>query len=178
MNLNEPSAALRTLRVAMVDAITGLPPAAPVTLSVGDAKIQKFGGSLANSVNLPVQLSGAQNGAMLWLIDTTEVDTLGPFYYQVTHAGLRVFYDFDLVQPPSFGQVFQVVSDVGNTALTFKTNLALTDHADSWVSFISGTLVEQAHRILSFDPVLGFVTMVKPFTGIPAALDRFVLVNK
>jgi hypothetical protein len=73
-----------------------------------------------------------------------------------------------------------VVADVGNTAITFKTDLS--EGANDWWSktfllFIdNATLSGQIKKISSYDAVTKFVTC-DTFTGIPVAGDRFQIIN-
>lgn len=74
-----------------------------------------------------------------------------------------------------------VVVDGGNTALTFKTNLASADnnsYRDTWCNFLSGALAGQAHKVVSYDGTTKFLTFTSAFTGAPADTDRFLIVNK
>lgn len=86
----------------------------------------------------------------------------------------------------SFGELVAnptgaVVTDAGNTASTFKTNLASTDNdafKDAWCCFLSGALVGQVHKVTGYNGTTKFLTFNTAFTGAPANTDRFVLINK
>lgn len=74
----------------------------------------------------------------------------------------------------------QVVANVGNTALTFKTNRTEAGD-DFWKNllclFTTGALAGQEQKITGYDGTTKFLEFVTPFTGTPADTDRFVLVN-
>ncbi len=78
-----------------------------------------------------------------------------------------------------------VVSDAGNTATTFKTDLAETVN-DYWraptlLRFNTGSLSGQTRRLAasgSYDGTTKFITMEAAFTAAPAATDAFELLNR
>lgn len=73
-----------------------------------------------------------------------------------------------------------VQADVGNTAATFKTDLAEgTDDywKDGFLLFITGTMQGQVKKISAFDEGTDFIT-TDAFTGAPTAGDIFVVVNR
>lgn len=68
-----------------------------------------------------------------------------------------------------------------NTATTFVTNLSYTGTdavKDLFLRFTSGALVDQAHRVASYNGSTKAVTMATPFTATPANADTFELVNR
>lgn len=74
-----------------------------------------------------------------------------------------------------------VVSDAGNTALTFKTNLAETTNnywRDAWVKITSGALINQVKRCTGYDGTSKFITVDGGYTGTPAASVTFEIVNQ
>lgn len=82
-----------------------------------------------------------------------------------------------VVQPPV--TLGAVVSDAGNTATTFKTDLAGGDDfwSDCFLTFITGSLAGQTKRIDSFTTSTDFITAASAYTAAPSAGDRFVIVN-
>lgn len=74
-----------------------------------------------------------------------------------------------------------VQADVGNTASTFKTDLA--EGTDDWwkdtflVFAKSSSLAGQVKKVTAFDEGTDFIT-TDAFTGAPTAGDIFVLVNR
>lgn len=197
---DQPVAALRLLPFVIVDAVTFDPYVGAI--AAADMRIRKVGGSWTQPTNEPVQID-SQDGAWELQLEAAEVDTVGPLSYRVIKAGVKTLIDFEPIENKiatdvwdalvashqvagSFGEqcgrpIAQVEADVGNTASTFKTNLtqvAPNYWKDAWVCFLSGALVNQVHKVLSYDEVTKFLTVVNPFTAAPTAADRFVLVNK
>lgn len=73
-----------------------------------------------------------------------------------------------------------VVSDAGNTAQKFKTNLVagVDDYyKESILLFTSGPLIEQQRKVLIYTQSTAFITVLSPFTGAPSAGDTFSIVN-
>lgn len=82
-----------------------------------------------------------------------------------------------VLQPPVYYGT--VVADGGNTATTFKTDLAesTTDHwKDALLTFVTGSLAGQVKKVSAFAPGTDFVTVSAAFTGAPSNGDRFVVV--
>lgn len=74
-----------------------------------------------------------------------------------------------------------VVSDAGNTAVTFKTNLTQTadNHwKNPYLTFTTGGLSGQTQRVVGFNGTTKFITAASAYTGAPAATDTFILVNR
>ena len=74
-----------------------------------------------------------------------------------------------------------VVSDGGNTALTFKTDLSetATDHwKDAFLLITSGALLGQVHRVTAYNGSTKFVTVTTAFSAAPSAAVTFLLVNR
>lgn len=74
-----------------------------------------------------------------------------------------------------------VVTDSGNTTTTFKTNLTNTNDnfcLDSFALFRTGNLVDQGRRITAYNGTTKFITVSKPYTGIPLNNEGFTLVNR
>lgn len=74
----------------------------------------------------------------------------------------------------------QVVTDAGNNALTFKTNLASTTtdaFKDCLIRFETGALAGQVKKISAYNGTTKFVTVLTAFTAAPANTDQFSLEN-
>jgi hypothetical protein len=73
-----------------------------------------------------------------------------------------------------------VQTDAGNSATSFKTDLASTTN-DQWkdalIVFTSGSLAGQVKKITAYNGTTKVVT-TGAFTGTPSASDAFVLINK
>jgi hypothetical protein len=72
-----------------------------------------------------------------------------------------------------------VVSDAGNSAASFKTDLAetATDYwNDALVVFVSGNLAGQVKKVTAYNGSSKVLTVSGGFTGTPSAGDAFVLV--
>ena len=75
----------------------------------------------------------------------------------------------------------KVVADGGNTASTFKTNLAFvgTDaHKNALLVWRTGALVDQVQKISAANPTTDFITVAVAFTAAPATDDEFVIINR
>lgn len=73
-----------------------------------------------------------------------------------------------------------VISDGGNSATAFKTDLAetTTDHyKDALIKITSGTLAEQVKKITAYNGTTKFVTVQGGFTAAPAAAVTFEILN-
>jgi hypothetical protein len=73
-----------------------------------------------------------------------------------------------------------VLTDAGNTALTFKTNLtAVTTGAliNCLVRFETGALAGQVQKCSAFNGTTDFITVAAAFTAAPANTDQFSIQN-
>lgn len=74
-----------------------------------------------------------------------------------------------------------VIADAGNTATTFKTNLAsaVNDfYKGQLVRFTTGTLAGQIGEIASYSgATTKFVTLTSALTSVPADADKFILIE-
>jgi hypothetical protein len=73
-----------------------------------------------------------------------------------------------------------VVSDAGNSATSFKTDLseATNDYwKDTLLLFTSGALAGQVKKVSSYNGTTKVITVASAFTGTPAAGDTFLLIN-
>lgn len=73
-----------------------------------------------------------------------------------------------------------VVSDSGNSASSFKTNLTETTNdywKDCYLKFTSGSLINQVKKITGYNGTTKFVTC-DAFTGTPSAGATFEIINQ
>ena len=73
-----------------------------------------------------------------------------------------------------------VVTDAGNSATAFKTNLTegATDYwKDALLLFTTGNLKHQTRKVSAFNFTTDIITVSSAYTGTPAAGDKFVLIN-
>ena len=89
-------------------------------------------------------------------------------------SGDRICVDFPFEQGV-------VATDASNAANAFKTDLLSTTNdycKDSFLKFVSGALVNQTRRILSYNGTSKVLTVTSAFTGIPADGVEFFIVNQ
>jgi len=75
----------------------------------------------------------------------------------------------------------QVVSDAGNTATSFKTNLTQTADnywKDAYLKFKTGNLANQVKKITGYNGTTKFITVASAFTETPASGDTFDIINR
>lgn len=73
-----------------------------------------------------------------------------------------------------------VVTDGGNTALTFETDLTSSTndtYKDCLMCFVDGALAGQVKKITAYNGTTKFVTFTSGFTGTPTGGDRFIVIN-
>jgi hypothetical protein len=73
-----------------------------------------------------------------------------------------------------------VVSDAGNSATSFKTNLTETTDdywKDTLLLFTSGNLAGQIKKVSAYNGTTKVITVSSAFTGTPTAGDTFLLIN-
>jgi hypothetical protein len=83
------------------------------------------------------------------------------------------------VEPRHTPGAAAVVSDAGNTATTFKTDLssAVTDYwKDCYLTFVTGTLAGQTKKVSGYNGSTKFIA-VAALTATPTAADKFILIN-
>ena len=74
-----------------------------------------------------------------------------------------------------------VVSDSGNSATSFKTNLTQTTDnfwKDAWCKITSGALAGQVKQITGYNGTTKFITVAGGYTDTPAAGVTFELINQ
>ena len=154
------------------------------TLAPGDVTVVKDGAAAANIATLPTQQPGSSTRWRLTL-SATEMEArvvAVDFVDQTTPAEFeqqRIWIATELVR----GFVpFTVVSDGGNAAGTFKTDLddTLTDlFKNSLAKFNTGALAGGGPREVSgFNGTTKFLTFTEDFPATPSAGDKGVLMNK
>lgn len=142
--------------------------------AAGEVLVSKDGGVFVNTANLPVEI--ASTGRYALTLTAPEMDA----------AWVHVIVERDGIDPVDLligtggNPSGSVLADAGNTASTFKTDRAepVADHwKDTLLLFTTGTLEGQVKKISGYIAATGFMTVSSPFTGSPAAGDRFVLIN-
>ena len=74
-----------------------------------------------------------------------------------------------------------VVADAGNSAMSFKTNLASAEDdyiKDAYIKFTAGANINQVKRVSAYNGTTKFVTMIAAFTDIPDTADAFIIINE
>lgn len=140
----------------------------------GDAKISKDGANFANATNPPTEIQ--TSGCYAITVTASERDCEF-FLLKVEKAGMQpvILSGFTSGNPSG-----TVVSNAGNTSLTFQTDRAetSTDYwKDAFLRFTSGALDGQTHKITAYNGSTKFVTFTTAFTTAPTAGDHFVIVN-
>jgi hypothetical protein len=140
----------------------------------GDVLVSKDGGTFAGAANLPTEIGATGRYALS--LTAAEMDA----------AWVHVLIERDGIDPVDLllgtagNPAGAIVSDAGNTASTFKTDRpeVTADHwKDCLLLLTSGVLAGQVKKVTGYNGATGFMTVNNPFTGVPAAGDRFVLIN-
>jgi hypothetical protein len=164
-----------TLSVPAVDLTNRPARRSGVTFAASDCQVSKDGGAFANTSNLPIEIETSGRYALTLTAD--EMDTAW-VHVKIEKEG--IIDPVDLVLGTAGNPTGAVVSDAGNAANTFRTDLAesTNDHwKDCLLLFTSGALAGQVKKVTAYNSTTKFVTVSNPFTGTPAAGDRFVLIN-
>jgi hypothetical protein len=193
MQQSSAVAAQRRLPFRMVDATDGKTAEPGLTFSAGDIKISKNGGSTANHAGTVTEIA---NGVYYYEFTASELDTLGFVTVYITDvAALDVvgviqvvpWNPYDIVRLGLSGLASQamvtgaIVTDGGNSATTFKTDLteAVDDYwKDTLIRITSGVLINQVKRVTAYNGTTKFLTVAGGFTGTPASAVTFELLNK
>ena len=145
-----------------------------ITFTTGMVQISKDGGAFANTTNLPVEIS--TTGRYTLLLTALEMDATTVLIKIIN----TLILDVDIVIITDLNVSGAVVSDAGNSATQFKSDLsgATNDmYKDLLCLFTSGTLAEQVKKVSAYNGTTKILTL-SAFTGTPSVGDRFVLVNK
>lgn len=165
--------------------LEGLDPSTSIAVSLTftpgtNINIGKDGAALVAPSSAPVE-SPAASGVYKLVLTATEMDA-AIIAVKITHASAKqaMFYIYtedihDYVDAT-------VVSNAGNTATTFQTDLTETT-TDHWangpfVQMTSGLLSGQVRKITAYDGTTKFLTVTTAFTGTPAAGDTIRIVNQ
>lgn len=145
-----------------------------LVFTVGATMISKDGGAFANTTNTPVEIGTTGR----YQLQLTAIEMDASWVHLI--VSLNGMDDVDMVLGTSGHSTGVIVSDPGNTAQTFKTNL--TDAVDSyWVDtlimFTTGALFGQVKKVTAYSGTTKFITTQSAFTSTPAAGDRFMLLN-
>jgi hypothetical protein len=146
-----------------------------VTFVAGDCQVSKGGGAFANTVNLPVEIGASGRYAL-----TLTAEEMDAAWVHVKIEKDGIVDPVDLVLGTAGNPTGAVVFDAGNGANTFKTDLAesVSDHwKDCLLLFTSGALAGQVKKVTGYNGTTKVITVNSPFTGVPGAGDRFVLIN-
>ncbi len=153
-NLDEATAALRTIPLVIVDADgDGV---AGITFNAGDSKIHKHGGSWVASANLPTEVTGGVAGAYTMVLATAELDTIGELFYQITHAGIQTYVNAISVAPGVAAVISNVYPESGLPILPSEyirfdvTGLADTDIVLPMVTLDTLAPPQQVHDGTNF----------------------------
>lgn len=145
-----------------------------LVLLASDVKISKDGGAYQNATNAPAELGSTGRYALV--LTAAETDCAWIHFY-VEKTGMQ---PIDRSGATSGHPSGQVLTDAGNTASTFRTDLAssTTDFwKDTFLTFTSGALLGQTKKVTGYNGSTKFVTFLSGFTGIPSNGDRFILIN-
>lgn len=145
-----------------------------VTFSTGESQLSKDGAAFANTTNLPAEIGSTGRYSLALTATEMAADNV---HIKVEHVDID---PVDLIIGTGGQPSALVVTDGGNTATTFKTDLteAVTDYwKDALILFTSGALNGQVKKITTYNGTTKFVTVNAAFTGTPSGSDRFVLVN-
>lgn len=146
-----------------------------IVWSAGQVQISKDGGAFTNTTNLPVEIA-TLSGRYYVTLTPAEMDA-GWVMVKIERPDIQP-YDISLSTGGHPSGI--VLTDVGNTSSTFKTNLTEST-SDYWrnvlVLFTSGTLFGQVRKVIAYNGTTKFLTVDNGYTGTPANGDYFVLVN-
>jgi hypothetical protein len=170
----EPEAARRRIPVRLVSsagvAQTGL------TFSAGDLKLSKDGAAESNHSGTISEVAG---GLYYYEATQSEVDTLGFLSLRVVKAGALDFIAVIAIREDTVRGA--VVSDAGNTASAFKTNLTSSEsdaYKDLLLLFLDGVNKDQVKRCSGYNGTTKVVSASAAFTDPPAAGDKFRILNR
>src|SRR5687768_15220248 len=136
-----------------------------VTFASGDAKISKDGGAFASTTNTPTELGSTGR----YKLDLTATE-LSADHVHITVAKSGID-DVDILYATGGQPYGSIVTDGGNTALTFKTDLSESTNdfwKDALILFTSGTLSGQVKKITGYTGATKFVSVQSAFTGTPS----------
>jgi hypothetical protein len=153
--------------------------------------ICKVGASSFSSISPAVTDLG--NGWYNLALTSSHTDTLGDTPLRITapnaNTNDEVIFQvvgFDPTDANALGLAMltfptgAVVTDAGNTAATFKTNLASTVdnfYKDAYLRITSGALNQQVKKITGYTGSTKFVTVLGGFTSAPSGSDTFFIVD-
>lgn len=172
----------KTFSVALVDASDRLSLKVNPTIEVGDVKISKNGGSLANLTYTPtpepagsaivkVELTDSEMDAER--IDIVFSDQTNPKEWADHHIHMQPLADL--------GVRGHVIADSANSTTSFKTSVtsSVTDFCKGQIiRFVSGNLKGQVRSVTAFDAATSFITVGEAFSEVPAGDDDFVILGK
>lgn len=119
----------------------------------------------------------------VYQIDTTLIDSgfEGWIFWRTSDELYTASEIISLADSQLFYPSGAIVADGANTAQTFKTDLASAvndTYKDSFLLFISGTLIDQQKKIVTYLGSSKFITVATAFTSAPTAADVFKIINR
>lgn len=167
---------------------TALPDAAAD--GVGGLVISDAGGldidaKLANTNEVTAARMGAltdwvDGGRLDLILDIIAADTTTdiPALFPANFADLSITATTGKVS--IYRPTGSVVADVGNTASTFKTDLAVTDdtYNRAWIRFTSGNLTGEVSKVTDFVDATNFISVASAFSEAPGDGDDFEIINE
>lgn len=145
-----------------------------LTLLNTDVKISKDGAAFASATNAPSEIGSTGRYSLVLTAAETACSWI---HVYIEKTGMR---PQDVSGPLDSDPSAAVVSDAGNSATTFVTDLteAVTDFwKDCLVVFTSGTLRGQIKKVTGYNGTTKALSFATGFTAVPGASDRFVIVN-
>lgn len=165
----------QTITFAPIDAAAAPARKSGLVLLTSDVHISKDGGSFVNATNAPAELGSTGRYALV--LTAAEIDCAWLHVY-IEKTGMQ---PVDIVGGTTGEPSGQVLTDAGNTASAFKTDLssATSDFwKDTFLTFTSGALLGQTKKVTGYNGSTKFLTFLSGFTGTPSNGDRFVLINE
>mgnify|MGYP001611998204 CR=1 FL=1 len=156
------------------------------------ARPTRKSGIVFNLASGDIQLSS--NGSAFFAPANTaaEIGTSGRYALTLTAAEMNASWvhmlasqgstidPVDIVIGTSGHPSATVLTDAGNTASTFLTNLTETVNdlwKDNMLLFTTGGLANQVKKVSAYNGSTKFITASTAFTSAPANGDRFLLIN-
>lgn len=145
-----------------------------LVFTAGASQISKDGAAFVNTGSLPVEIGVTGR----YQLSLTAIEMDASWVHLI--LSLTGMDDVDMVLGTSGHPTGSIVSDPGNTAQTFKTDLtsAVDNYwKDTLIMFTTGSLFGQVKKVSAYTGATKFITTAAVFTGTPAAGDRFMLLN-
>ncbi len=152
-----------------------------LTIANTSCWVSKDGGNFANTTNAATELTGV-TGRYKLVLTATEMDAAW-VHVVVEKAGLMDPYDIKIGTHGSPSAVVQSYGSNSTTVIKVNRTETAADHfKNCLVLFTAGVLKDQIQKVISSVSADGgtttILTVMTPFTSIPSAADRLVLVNE